>query len=563
MATRASRGRARAGMLVCAVAAFALSSCGGDDNEGTPALTPGGPLGEGGTLVWTVTDRVAEVDPLAARTRAAQLVTRQVHEPLVGSFSGPFEDTRRVPGLARSVRPNGDATIWTLRLRTGVRFQDGEPFNAEAVLANAERWLTTAAGRQLLPGLVDAFAPRFDVVRFILAAPDRSFGERLSSPQLGVVSPAALRPRSGVEADYAERAIGTGTGPFELRERSADRQLLARNTAWWGTASEVDLGPALEQAEFRAEPDVSVRLALLDAGEAQLADESRPRACGGRARRSAAERAARRRRHLARPRALGARNRIGPGDPLALGRMAEQRDGCRLSGAVRPPARVLRNNPPSAMAGASMVRGRARLGVEMSPAARTPSLEPLLAAAVPGEGRPARRGLVRRDRLIAKLDETKDTPVLLLVAPAGYGKTTALADWTEHDDRPSRLADARRAAQRPGPDAGRDRLASRPDRAHRRRGLRPARHPSQRRVERGRAAPLRRAARSPQPFVLVLDDLELHRRTRTASSPLADDRAVHPGRLPARRREPHGAVVAARPHARQPPARRGGAPTSW
>jgi LuxR family transcriptional regulator, maltose regulon positive regulatory protein len=48
-----------------------------------------------------------------------------------------------------------------------------------------------------------------------------------------------------------------------------------------------------------------------------------------------------------------------------------------------------------------------------------------------------RPGLVRRDRLISRFASTSDTPLLTVVAPAGYGKTTALADWTEHDDRPS------------------------------------------------------------------------------------------------------------------------------
>jgi peptide/nickel transport system substrate-binding protein len=266
---RASRARARAALVACALAALGLTACGGDE-EGTPALSSGQPLGEGGTLVWMLADPVEETDPLFARSRAEQLVTRQVHEPLIESLSGPYEDARRVPGLARSARQNGDATIWTLRLRTGVRFQDGTPFNADAVVANAQRWLATAAGRRLLPGLVEAFAPRFDVVRFLLAAPDRSFAERLTSPRLGIVAPAALPPGAGTGLT---RALKTGTGPFELRERSSDRQLLARNTSWWGTTSGVDLGPALEQIEFRSEPSPAVRLALLDAGEAQLADE--------------------------------------------------------------------------------------------------------------------------------------------------------------------------------------------------------------------------------------------------------------------------------------------------
>jgi LuxR family transcriptional regulator, maltose regulon positive regulatory protein len=72
----------------------------------------------------------------------------------------------------------------------------------------------------------------------------------------------------------------------------------------------------------------------------------------------------------------------------------------------------------------------------MSTVARTPSPEQPIAASA-GEGRPARAGLVRRDRLISGFAATRDTPVLALVAPAGYGKTTALADWAEHDERAS------------------------------------------------------------------------------------------------------------------------------
>jgi peptide/nickel transport system substrate-binding protein len=252
--------------------AAALAGCGADENEGTPALSTGEPLGEGGTLAWTVADPVEEIDPLAASTRSEQLVSRQIHEPLVSTLTGPFGDTRRVPGLARSAKASGDGTIWTIRLRSGVRFQDGTPFNAEAVLANVERWETSPAAGGLLPGLIDAFAPRPDLVRFLLAQPDLAFDERLGAPELGIVSPAAMRPSSGSGATLV-RTRQTGTGPFELREAAQDRRLLARNTTWWGTTNAAALGPALEQIEFRTEPSSAVRLALLDAGDAQLADE--------------------------------------------------------------------------------------------------------------------------------------------------------------------------------------------------------------------------------------------------------------------------------------------------
>ncbi len=58
-------------------------------------------------------------------------------------------------------------------------------------------------------------------------------------------------------------------------------------------------------------------------------------------------------------------------------------------------------------------------------------------AVLPGEGRPARSGLVRRERLISSLDRASNSPVLMLVAPAGYGKSTILCDWTEQDARSS------------------------------------------------------------------------------------------------------------------------------
>ena len=52
-----------AGLLASAPPAFRLR---GDENEGTPALSAGEPLGEGGTLVWAVADPVTDIDPLAA-----------------------------------------------------------------------------------------------------------------------------------------------------------------------------------------------------------------------------------------------------------------------------------------------------------------------------------------------------------------------------------------------------------------------------------------------------------------------------------------------------------------
>ena len=207
------------------------------------------------------------MDPLYATSAGDRLAARQIHEPLVEELDGPFGVVRRSPGLAASVTPSPDRTVWSARLRPGVRFQDGTPFNAAAVLANVERWRAVPAGRAALGDLL-VDAPRPDLVRFILPVPDPDFPDRLASPRLGVVSPRAIAAAGGGPLDTA-RLPASGTGPFELRERSSDRELLALNTSWWGT--ERDLGPGVDQIELRVAEDPDERLAALRDGAVLVA----------------------------------------------------------------------------------------------------------------------------------------------------------------------------------------------------------------------------------------------------------------------------------------------------
>jgi peptide/nickel transport system substrate-binding protein len=260
--------RGAGALLVSAALAVAAAGC--DDDE--PGGTPGGPAGSpraGGTLAYALDRRPGELDPLEARSRVEQVVARQVHEPLLARLAGPFGDVRRLPGLALEAKPAGGRRVWRLRLRHGVRFQDGSSFDAQAVLANARRWQASGLAGALLPGLIAVDAPAPDQVRFILAAPDPGMPERLASPRLGIVSPRALSSGDPARAALAPGAA-TGTGPFELRERERDRILVTRSPSWWGTGR--DLGPALDQVEFLVVSGGGERVAMLKSGQAQVAE---------------------------------------------------------------------------------------------------------------------------------------------------------------------------------------------------------------------------------------------------------------------------------------------------
>lgn len=260
--------------LVAGLALALLAGCGG--GGGAPFPADGrAPAGGGGRLLYAVPNGFGNLDPIHARSFSAQVVARQLFEPLVARLRGPYSAGMRPrAGLALGWSHSRDSRVWSFRLRPGVRFQDGTPLDANAVAANAERWLSDGEGRRLLPGLAAAAAPRPNVVRLILADPLPGLPARLADPRLGVVSPPALAPESGVGARFVG-AREAGSGPFELRGRVAAVAVLSRNRRWWGSA--LALGPALDEIIFRVVPEAVSRERLLRDGAVRVAAGLDPR----------------------------------------------------------------------------------------------------------------------------------------------------------------------------------------------------------------------------------------------------------------------------------------------
>ena len=265
--------RVAAGLAVLALL-LALAGCGDDDNSSTRVGSGLPDAGGGGSLGYAMPGLPGTFDPLAATDRASQVVMRQVYEPLVERLVPPYDAGGPQAGLALSAQPSKDRTIWTVTLRTGVRFQDGTAFNAAAVLANARRWQSDPEGKQLIPHLFAVDAPRPDQVRFLLDKPVPDLAGRLSSPRLGIVSPQALEPQSGEEARFLGGTSGSGTGAFESAGGESGHVELSRFAGWWG--SQAGLGPALDGVMFVAAPGAPQRLQLLQDGSVQVADPLGP-----------------------------------------------------------------------------------------------------------------------------------------------------------------------------------------------------------------------------------------------------------------------------------------------
>lgn len=237
-------------------------------------------LGSAQTLVFGGSGLPVSLN--AATDGNSLTVAYQVLENLVGVEPG---GTELIPGLATEWSSNEDATVWTLKLREGVTFQDGTPFNAEAAKFNIDRWNDPAfeygfrdegvqyeAWGYIFGGyLGDEAAVLSEVnvineytIELVLNQPMGFLPAALSSSYFGLHSPAAVR-KAG--ADYGTPAVGAvGTGPFSFVEWVDGSQVtLERYADYWGEAAGV------ERLVFRGIEDPTARLAELQAGSIDIA----------------------------------------------------------------------------------------------------------------------------------------------------------------------------------------------------------------------------------------------------------------------------------------------------
>ena len=141
------------------------------------------------------------------------------------------------PGLAESWEPNEDGSVWTFKLRSGVKWQDGSDFTADDVVATMGRLV--AAGNSGLKGVIDdksAVATDPTTVTFNLLSPNGNFPYLVSvfNAQT-VITPKAYE--TGTTLD----AMPNGTGAWKLDTfDTGTGATYSRNEAWWGGQTPLD-----------------------------------------------------------------------------------------------------------------------------------------------------------------------------------------------------------------------------------------------------------------------------------------------------------------------------------
>jgi 4-phytase/acid phosphatase/peptide/nickel transport system substrate-binding protein len=170
------------------------------------------------------------------------------------------------PKLALSWSHSDDFKTWTFKLRPGVKFHDGTPFNAQAVKENFDR--------QKDPANKCRCAFYISFIHDVQVVDELTVVYNLNDPSVNLPATQTIQSSNNVMQsptawktkgdDYNRNPVGTG--PYILKSWSAgDRMVLEKNPDYWNKGH-----PYLDRIILKPLPDAQSRFASLQSGEVDI-----------------------------------------------------------------------------------------------------------------------------------------------------------------------------------------------------------------------------------------------------------------------------------------------------
>jgi peptide/nickel transport system substrate-binding protein len=274
-ATRRGRRPTRAlSLVVAGVLAATLAACG--SSGGSSSDESGG---DGKNVTFLLDSLGSTWVPNSASFSSFQgNVFTQVYDKLV-YVDGSGEVS---PWIATKWSNNADYTRFTLKLKPGVTFSDGEKLDAAAVVANLDYWAKGQPDKGIAPiGLFPktykrATAVDATTVRVDFSTPTLGFIATLGYAGSTLVAPKALQ---GSATEQADLSNDYGSGPYVVKSwKSDDNVVLSKRDDYeWGPAATGNTGPAhIDQITYKVSADPAVRTAAVRARQAQVAYNPTP-----------------------------------------------------------------------------------------------------------------------------------------------------------------------------------------------------------------------------------------------------------------------------------------------
>jgi glutathione transport system substrate-binding protein len=220
-------------------------------------------------IVVAVQSNLTTTDPFDANDTLSQAVAKSFYQGLFG-FD---KDMKMVPVLAEGYTTSKDGLVFTVKLKSGIKFHDGTPFNADAVKVTFERVINPdnkLKRYNLYKNIAKIEALDAATVRFTLKEPFSPFINSLAHPSGVIISPAAL-------AQYGSKGIAqhpVGTGPFKFVEwKATDYLKVQKFDGYWRKGY-----PKIDSITWRPVVDNNTRAAVMQTNEAHFAFPMPPEA---------------------------------------------------------------------------------------------------------------------------------------------------------------------------------------------------------------------------------------------------------------------------------------------
>lgn len=221
------------------------------------------------TIVYGTTERVTDMDPANAYDFHTWEIFRNIY---AGLMAYPPGETELVPGLAESYTISEDGKAYTFKLREGLTFTDGTPFNAEAVKWSIDRVMRLGGDPSWL---VTDFVESVDVVdeysvKFNLINPVAYFPALVATVVYYPVNP-NIYPADAIITNPAELPGGAlvGLGPYKMVSFKRDEEIvLEPNPDYYGDKPKNDL------VVIRYFADATTMRLALENGELDVAFKS-------------------------------------------------------------------------------------------------------------------------------------------------------------------------------------------------------------------------------------------------------------------------------------------------
>jgi peptide/nickel transport system substrate-binding protein len=220
----------------------------------------------GGTLVFASNTDTDCLDPHQSAADVAAMYAR----PILDSLVSLTDDGEVHPWLAESWTVSDDERTYTFSLRDDVTFSNGEPFNADAVVANFEHIVSPDTASALAAGYIAPYESSIAVddstVEVTFSEPFSAFLPSLATAYFGMEAPTTLE-----QDPSALCSVIVGTGPFVSETGYVTQQGIeyTKNPDYnWAPESASHDGAAyLDGVNITIVPEDSVRLGSLTSGE--------------------------------------------------------------------------------------------------------------------------------------------------------------------------------------------------------------------------------------------------------------------------------------------------------